>query len=71
MLKSITNYTNIASAMENEFNEKDISIIGLYGAWASSLNENKLPAFSFKKEMNGKTWSQWKKACKNNALLNV
>lgn len=61
--KSITNFTNTASAMENEFNEKDMSIIGLYGAWANSLNENKLPAFSFRRD-EWKNLDSWKKAAK-------
>ena len=29
--------------------EKDLSVIGLYGPWAASLTENKLPSFSFRK----------------------
>jgi dienelactone hydrolase len=33
---------------KDELNDKDISIIGLYGAWASSLNEKRLPTFSFR-----------------------
>ncbi|MEJ7682348.1 MAG: hypothetical protein WKG06_31760 [Segetibacter sp.] len=47
---SNTNFLNTAAVENNEFNEKDTSIIGLYGAWASSLNGNKLPAFFFPKE---------------------
>jgi dienelactone hydrolase len=44
-------------------NENDLSIIGLYGEWASKLNENKLPAFSFRR----KEWTNletWRKAAK-------
>ncbi|MBC7827871.1 MAG: hypothetical protein H7122_09000 [Chitinophagaceae bacterium] len=33
----------------NQFNQQPLSIIGLYGEWASSLNENKLPVFSFRR----------------------
>jgi dienelactone hydrolase len=35
----------------NEFeeDEKDLSIIGLYGDWANSINKNKLPSFSFRR----------------------
>ena len=41
--------------MENKnFDEKNLSIIGLYGAWAAALTENKLPAFSFRR----KEWSK-------------
>ncbi len=48
---------------KNESTESDTSIIGLYGAWAQSLNENKLPAFSFRRS----EWTNlesWKKAAK-------
>src|SRR6202022_4556167 len=47
----------------NNFNDKDISIIGLYGAWASSFNKNKLPSFSYRR----KEWTTvgaWQKAAK-------
>jgi dienelactone hydrolase len=30
-------------------NDKDLSIIGLYGDWANSINKNKLPSFSFRR----------------------
>ncbi len=30
--------------------EKGLSIIGLYGSWATSLNENKLPSLSFRRK---------------------
>ncbi len=62
--KSNTNFLNTPAAVENnEFNENDISIIGLYGAWANSLNENKLPAFSFRRN-EWKSLEAWKKAAK-------
>jgi dienelactone hydrolase len=32
-----------------EEDEKDLSIIGLYGPWADSLNRNKLPSLSFRR----------------------
>ncbi len=50
------------SVMGNN-NESGLSIIGQYGEWAAGLNENKLPAFSFRK----KEWSDleaWRKAAK-------
>lgn len=47
----------------NESTESDTSIIGLYGAWAHSLNENKLPAFSFRRS-EWKNLGAWKKAAK-------
>lgn len=63
-IKSNTNFSNTDNSVNNnEFNEKDISIIGLYGAWASSLNENKLPAFSFRRN-EWQNLESWKKAAK-------
>lgn len=41
----------------------DLSVIGLYGKWASELTENKLPSFSFRKD----EWADiesWRKAAK-------
>lgn len=43
--------------------DENLSIIGLYGSWAASLNDNKLPEFSFR----NKKWSnleKWRKAAK-------
>ncbi|MEO6219622.1 MAG: hypothetical protein ABIO81_04280, partial [Ginsengibacter sp.] len=37
------------NAANNNPDEKDLSIIGSYGPWAASLNENKLPSFSFRR----------------------
>ena len=45
------------------FNEGNLSIIGQYGEWATGLNKNKLPAFSFRR----KEWTNleaWRKAAK-------
>jgi dienelactone hydrolase len=45
---------------KDELTDKDISIIGLYGAWANSLNENRLPTLSFR----NKEWqdiASWQK----------
>ncbi len=62
--ESNSNFLNTDAVAKNmEFNETDISIIGLYGAWASSLNENKLPAFSFRRN-EWKNLESWKKAAK-------
>ncbi len=60
---SNTNFLNNAAMENNEFNEKDLSIIGLYGAWANSLNENKIPAFSFRRN-EWKNLESWRKAAK-------
>ena len=37
--------------------EENLSIIGQYGKWASSLNDNKIPSLSFRR----KEWSDLKK----------
>jgi dienelactone hydrolase len=58
-----TNASNAAIVNNNELNENDISIIGLYGAWANSLNETKLPAFSYRRN-EWKNLESWKKAAK-------
>ena len=34
--------------MVNHFTDDQLSVIGLYGPWAASLTENKLPSFSFR-----------------------
>jgi dienelactone hydrolase len=52
---------NIIKNKTMEQNEKSRSIIGQYGEWASSLNDNKLPSHSFRR----KEWSDlktWHKA---------
>ncbi|HEX5025479.1 MAG TPA: prolyl oligopeptidase family serine peptidase [Agriterribacter sp.] len=44
--------------------DKNISLIGLYGAWAAGLTEKQLPAFSFRK----KEWGNidvWRKAARD------
>ncbi|WP_394772488.1 alpha/beta hydrolase family protein [Mucilaginibacter sp.] len=43
--------------------EKDLSIIGLYGSWANGLNQNKLPTLSFRRPEFTKVES-WRKAAK-------
>lgn len=41
-------------------NDANLSVIGLYGDWANSLNQNKLPSFSFRRPAfsNVKTWQK-------------
>lgn len=59
---------NTISAMGNQdMDEKDLSIIGLYGAWATSLNENKLPSHSFRR----KKWANleaWRKIARQQVM---
>jgi dienelactone hydrolase len=55
--------SNSSSMKNNNSSEDNLSIIGLYGAWATALNKNKLPALSFR----NKEWSnleEWRKAAK-------
>lgn len=55
------------AAVNNNYLDKDISIIGLYGAWANSLNENKLPSFSFRRKEYTSV-GPWQKAARQRAL---
>jgi dienelactone hydrolase len=60
---ALSNSDTFSSISKKDINEKDLSIIGLYGEWAAKLNENKLPTFSFRR----KEWSdleKWRKAAK-------
>lgn len=58
------NFSKISPAADYEnLQEGNVSIIGNYGSWASSLHENSLPAFSFRR----KEWSDlntWQEAAK-------
>jgi dienelactone hydrolase len=47
-------------------NDEGISIIGLYGDWASSINEKKLPSFSFRRN-EWENIESWRKAAKQRA----
>ena len=52
----------------NEVNDDNhLSVIGLYGAWANSLNKNKLPSFSFRRDEFTSVES-WKKAAKQRLI---
>jgi dienelactone hydrolase len=53
------NFLNTEAAVINHpSTDNDISIIGVYGAWANSLNANKIPALSFRRKefQNVGTW---------------
>jgi hypothetical protein len=45
------------------FDDRHLSVIGLYGEWAAGLNENKLPAFSFRRTEYTNI-EKWRKAAK-------
>lgn len=54
-------HTDMNPDLKKMLDEENVSLIGKYGKWAASLNENRLPSFSFR----GKEWSDldsWKKA---------
>ena len=58
------NFLNTSDIVENnKLDEQNESIIGLYGEWANSLNANKLPAFSFRKN-EWKDIEAWRKLAK-------
>ena len=55
---------NFDNAAEDE---KDISLIGLYGPWANELNKNKLPTLSFRKPEFTNV-ATWRKAAKQRLI---
>ncbi len=58
------NEHNSFSNMQNtNFDEQNVSIIGLYGGWAAGLTENKLPSFSFRNDK-WKSLDKWRNAAK-------
>ncbi|WP_018614163.1 dienelactone hydrolase family protein [Segetibacter koreensis] len=58
------NLINTTAAVSNtDYTNNDISIIGLYGSWANSLNETKLPSFSFRRE-EWKNLESWRNSAK-------
>jgi dienelactone hydrolase len=60
------NHHNKLNSMVSDSNlpdETNLSIIGLYGAWASALTENKLPALSFRRN-EWKTPDAWRKTAR-------
>jgi len=54
-------------AVDKTFDPKKQSIIGLYGPWASSLNENKVPSHSFR-NTKWQNLEQWKDAANERIL---
>ncbi|QNF33524.1 hypothetical protein HUW51_12625 [Adhaeribacter swui] len=67
ILPGFANEKNKGNIPDREIDEKDQSIIGLYGAWANSLNANKLPPFSFRNQK----WpdlEKWRKAAKDRVV---
>ena len=61
------NSHTLTNMVNPNFDEQQLSIIGLYGQWASSLTEGKLPALSYRR----KEWSNldaWRKMAKNRLI---
>src|SRR3954469_13598708 len=64
---AISNSPSMTNAPDPGFDEKDLSIIGLYGRWASSLTEKELPSLSYRR----KEWSNldaWRKTARARVL---
>src|SRR5690349_9058556 len=62
------NFIPSTSNMSNKkFDEQHPSVIGLYGPWAASLNENKLPSFSFRKKEFTNV-DEWRKAARKRTM---
>jgi dienelactone hydrolase len=54
---NFSNSNNNNAMGDKNFDEQNISLIGLYGGWAAGLTENKLPSLSFR----SKDWSDIEK----------
>ncbi len=52
-----------AAVDNNDSNENGISVIGHYGVWSNSFNNNRLPSFSYRNE-EWTTVESWQKAAK-------
>jgi dienelactone hydrolase len=64
------NHQNKLNSMVSDSNppdETNLSMIGLYGAWASALTENKLPALSFRRA-EWKNPDAWRKAARDRLI---
>jgi len=62
-----TELTKNASAGDLPMNEENLSIIGQYGPWSSSLNEGKLPSHSFRRS-EFSNLATWKEAARKKLL---
>ena len=58
---------NSGDVNTENFNQESLSIIGLYGAWANSLNENKLPSLSFRRT-EFQNLESWKKTARQRTI---
>ena len=64
---AISNSKTSDGATDPNFDEKHLSIIGLYGEWASSLTEKKLPPLSYRrKEFSG--LDAWRKIARTRVI---
>jgi len=62
-----TELTKNTSAADLPMSEENLSIIGQYGPWSSSLNEGKLPSHSFRKS-EFSNLATWKEAARKKLL---
>src|SRR5258706_16442286 len=61
------NKSSFMSSITSAADDKNSSIIGLYGSWAASLTEGKLPSLSFR----NKEWStvdRWREPAKKRVI---
>jgi dienelactone hydrolase len=64
----ITHFTSsITNMTDKNFDVQHPSVIGLYGQWAASLNENKLPSFSFRRKEFGNI-EDWRKRARKQVM---
>src|SRR6059058_5234283 len=64
----LNNFIPSTSNMNNKkFDEQHLSVIGLYGRWAASLNENKLPSLSFRRKEFINV-DEWRKSAKRRTM---
>jgi dienelactone hydrolase len=59
--------SDLMAITNNLTDEKDVSIIGLYGPWAAALTETKLPSFSFRKN-EFQNLAAWRKKARERAV---
>jgi len=62
------NFLNTSATLErNKLDEQNLSIIGLYGDWANSLNAKKLPTLSYRRN-EWKNLEAWKKIARQRLI---
>lgn len=65
VFKGFAEENRIGNQPEGEFEvDQNVNLIGLYGPWASSLTENKIPSLSFRRP-EAKNLETWRKTARN------